>query len=55
MTVEIAGQTYKVPAGSLVHFPADVPHRNWNEGPDPVVHIGFNSPLPDLEPGQQPY
>ena len=52
MTVEIAGGMYEAPAGSLVHFPANVPHRNWNRGTEPVVHIGFNSPLPDVVPGQ---
>jgi len=34
-------------AGSLIVFPADVPHRNWNGGIEPTVHPVFNTPLPD--------
>jgi len=47
MSVEIEGTRYECPAGSLVVFPAGVPHRNWNGGSEPTVHLAFNTPLPD--------
>ena len=28
-------------------FPAGVPHRNWNGGREPTVHLAFNTALPD--------
>jgi quercetin dioxygenase-like cupin family protein len=47
MTIEIEGQQYDCPPGSLVVFPAGVPHRNWNAGSEPTLHLAFNTPLPD--------
>jgi quercetin dioxygenase-like cupin family protein len=47
MSVEIEGQQYEAGAGSLVVFPAGVPHRNWNSGAEPTVHVAINAPLPD--------
>ena len=41
------GQDLRVPAGPLVVFPAGVPHRNWNGGTEPTVHLAFNTPMPD--------
>src|SRR5919202_910035 len=38
MSVEIEGQRYECPPGTLVVFPAGVPHRNWNGGSEPTVH-----------------
>lgn len=50
MQVEIDGQQYAVGPGHLVVFPAGMPHRNWNEGPDATVHLAINTPFPS--PGQ---
>jgi quercetin dioxygenase-like cupin family protein len=47
MNIEVEGKEYLAPPGSLVVFPAGVPHRNWNGGTDATVHIAFNAPLPD--------
>src|SRR5689334_22077863 len=47
MNLEIEGVQYEAPPGSLVIFPAGVPHRNWNGGTEPTVHLAFNVPLPD--------
>ena len=46
MSLEISGQSYTAGPGTLVVFPAGVPHRNWNGGGEPTVHLAFNSPLP---------
>jgi mannose-6-phosphate isomerase-like protein (cupin superfamily) len=47
MGIEIEGRQYDCPPGSLIVFPAGVPHRNWNGGSEPTVHLAFNTPLPD--------
>ena len=47
MSLEIEGTTYAAPPGTLVVFPAGVPHRNWNGGSEPTVHLAFNTPMPD--------
>jgi len=47
MDLEIAGQSYVAGPGTLVVFPAGVPHRNWNGGQEATIHLAFNSPLPD--------
>ena len=47
MSIEIEGKQHECPAGSLIVFPAGVPHRNWNGGTEPTVHLAFNTPLPD--------
>jgi len=47
MNLEIAGKSYVAGPGTLVVFPAGVPHRNWNGGEEPTIHLAFNSPLPD--------
>jgi mannose-6-phosphate isomerase-like protein (cupin superfamily) len=55
MNLEIQGKQYTAGAGSLVVFPAGVPHRNWNGGAEPTVHLAFNTPLPDpAEPFARP-
>ena len=46
MSLEIDGQAYTAEPGTLVVFPAGIPHRNWNGGAEPTVHLAFNSPLP---------
>lgn len=47
MSIEIEGKQYDCPPGSLIIFPAGVPHRNWNGSSEPIVHLAFNTPLPD--------
>ena len=47
MSIEIEGQQHDCGPGSLIVFPAGVPHRNWNESTEPTVHLAFNTPLPD--------
>ena len=47
MSIEIEGKRYDCGPGSLIIFPAGVPHRNWNKGSEPTVHLAFNTPLPD--------
>jgi quercetin dioxygenase-like cupin family protein len=47
MSIEIEGKQYDCAPGSLIVFPAGVPHRNWNGGSEPTVHLAFNTPLPD--------
>lgn len=47
MSIEVGGQRMVVGPGSLVVFPALVPHRNWNDGPEPTIHVAVNTPLPD--------
>lgn len=46
MNLEIEGRPYTAGPGTLVVFPAGVPHRNWNAGAEPTVHLAFNTPLP---------
>ncbi len=46
MTIEIHGVREDVGAGSLVVFPAGVPHRNWNDGAEPTIHLAINAPAP---------
>ena len=47
MSMEMEGKQYNCSSGSLIIFPAGVPHRNWNDGSEPTVHLAFNTPLPD--------
>jgi len=46
MSLEIDGKAYSADPGTLVVFPAGIPHRNWNGSAEPTVHLAFNSPLP---------
>ena len=46
MSLEIEGHAYTAGPGTLVVFPAGVPHRNWNGGAEATVHLAFNTPLP---------
>lgn len=55
MSLEIEGSEYQAGPGTLVVFPAGVPHRNWNAGSQPTVHLAINAPLPDpSEPFARP-
>lgn len=47
MNIEIEGEHHACTPGSLIIFPAGLPHRNWNGGTEPTVHLAFNTPLPD--------
>jgi mannose-6-phosphate isomerase-like protein (cupin superfamily) len=47
MNIEIENKEYEVGPGTLVIFPAGVPHRNWNGGREPTVHLAFSTPMPD--------
>ncbi|MCA1644143.1 MAG: cupin domain-containing protein [Chloroflexi bacterium] len=47
MSLEIEGRPYEAGPDTLVVFPAGVPHRNWNAGSEPTVHLAFNAPMPD--------
>lgn len=47
MNIEMEGKTFEAAPGSFVYFPAGVPHRNWNGGSEPTIHIAFNTPMPD--------
>ena len=47
MSIEVEGRQSSVGPGSLIVFPTGVPHRNWNDGTEPTIHLAFNVPLPD--------
>jgi len=47
MNIEIEGKEYECPPGSLIVFPAGTPHRNWNNGSEPTVHLALNAPAPN--------
>jgi mannose-6-phosphate isomerase-like protein (cupin superfamily) len=47
MSIEIEGKQYECSPGSLIVFPAGIRHRNWNGSSKPIVHLAFNTPLPD--------
>ncbi|MBO0682208.1 MAG: cupin domain-containing protein [Candidatus Dormibacteraeota bacterium] len=47
MSLDIAGVRSEAGPGTLVVFPAGVPHRNWNGGTEPTVHLAINAPQPD--------
>ena len=47
MSLQIEEREYQAGPGTLVVFPKGVPHRNWNAGPEPTVHLAINIPLPD--------
>jgi len=55
MMIEVDGQVHEAGPGSLVVFPKDVPHRNWNAGDTETVHLAINAPAPQLgEPFARP-
>ena len=47
MNLEIEGKEYEAGAGTMGYFPAGVPHRNWNAGTEPTVHLAIQVPSPD--------
>lgn len=46
MTVQIGHDTHAVPAGSFVHIPAGVAHRNWNDSDSTEFHMELIVPAP---------
>lgn len=46
MTIETRGERQRLGPGSAAIFPAGEPHVNWNEGPEPTVHLAINAPAP---------
>jgi quercetin dioxygenase-like cupin family protein len=46
MMVEIGGETHTAEPGTLIVFPAGVPHRNWNVGSE-TVHLVMMAPAPE--------
>ena len=46
MQFNVDGDEFEGGPGSLVYFPAKVPHQNWNAGTEPTVHLAINTPLP---------
>lgn len=49
MSLEIDGRPSTADPGTLVVFPAGVPHRNWNDTAEPTIHLAFNTPLPSRD------
>jgi quercetin dioxygenase-like cupin family protein len=47
MMVAIEEKVHSAGPGTLVIFPAGVPHRNWNNGPDATVHLSIVAPVPE--------
>jgi quercetin dioxygenase-like cupin family protein len=47
MSIEVDGAEQSAGPGSLIVFPKGVPHRNWNAGNEPTVHLAINTPVPD--------
>lgn len=47
MSIEVEDTEHSCGPGSLIVFPAGIPHRNWNAGREPTVHLAFNTPMPD--------
>jgi quercetin dioxygenase-like cupin family protein len=39
---EINGQQSSAEAGSVIVFPAGIPHRNWNSSQGPSVHLSIH-------------
>jgi mannose-6-phosphate isomerase-like protein (cupin superfamily) len=46
MMVKIAGETYPVGPGTLMIFPAKVPHHFWNLDEE-TIHLTMMAPAPD--------
>jgi len=46
MSIEVAGTVREAGPGSLIVFPAGVPHRNWNAGHEPTIHLSIAAPMP---------
>ena len=44
MNIEIRGSIHVAGPGTLVVFPAGVPHRNWNSGEEATTHLSIVVP-----------
>ncbi|MFF0223273.1 cupin domain-containing protein [Streptomyces sp. NPDC004629] len=49
LAVDIGSERRKVRPHELVIMPARVPHRAWNEGPEPEQHLTIITPEPDSQ------
>lgn len=47
MSFEVEGSTFEAGPNSLVVYKAGTPHRNWNAGDVPTIHLAINVPLPE--------
>jgi mannose-6-phosphate isomerase-like protein (cupin superfamily) len=47
MQIQIEDERFAVEPGCAIIFPAGVPHKNWNDGPEPTVHLTMSAPVPD--------
>jgi mannose-6-phosphate isomerase-like protein (cupin superfamily) len=47
MSFEVQGTEFTAGPNSLVVYKAGTPHRNWNAGDVPTVHLAINVPLPE--------
>lgn len=52
LNVEVGLHNYEVPPGNLVILPAQVPHRQWNEGYEAERHLTVIVPEPAALPSQ---
>ena len=46
MEIEIESKEFKAGPGCLIYLPLGVPHRNWNAGTEPVIHLALMVPEP---------
>jgi quercetin dioxygenase-like cupin family protein len=49
LTATVNGRRFTIQAGERAAFPADVPHRWWNEGTEPLVFKGRAIPAGNLD------
>ena len=47
MSFEVEGREFDAGPDSLVVYKAGTPHRNWNAGSEPTLHLAINVPLPE--------
>jgi mannose-6-phosphate isomerase-like protein (cupin superfamily) len=47
MSIEIEGKELEAGPGTMIFFPAGVPHRNWNAGTEATLHLAIQVPAPD--------
>lgn len=47
MDVVVGGEATTLDPGGLVAIPAGTPHRNWNGGSTPSVHLAISAPAPE--------
>jgi quercetin dioxygenase-like cupin family protein len=49
MSLEIGGNKHEAGPGTLVVLPAGVPHRNWNGGSEPTLHLVIEPDMPYIQ------